>query len=398
MRILMYFADMVRSDLVKSDLDVKGQELSKVLSEIGGFRFERARTPSPDTPRSLAVLFTSQLPKDNGCATRHTWPGHNLSATHPDLFGLFANANFEIFCQLYQIEISTGRFLPRRSLEKIQVFEDLGKLIQSSVSSHASQLIFIQDNDYHFEVDDRYGHPSAHAAGQRRVAANLRRTLQKYPSGYFDVILIFSDHGCRFINENSSPHHLLDDNRVGVLLHYFEKGRSAIALDAKSLSAKPVGIEDILPTLLSSASIKVPEHLVGHDLFKSGKINRTFFHEDHSTFASDENSTHEHWRVHNGVYDLRLTRDSSSCHHSVQRENCNCHSNLKEARAFLATHSSHWSQAKKPTMNARGAFLENSNKLAPYKNGKKRYKYGVKRVFFHLTSKMALISHRRKSR
>lgn len=210
MKILLYFADMVRADLLNEGSDKDSFDLNRVLNSLGGIRFKNAHTPSPDTPRSLGVFFTGKFPKNNGCVSRSDWPGHSIEESQIDLFTAFLQSGFEVLTCVYPIEVSTGRFFPRRVKKSLQYFRNLGDLSIRSKNIGGDQLIFIQDNDYHFEVDDRFGHYSAHKAGQKRVARNLEGFLNRFPSEYFDITVVFSDHGCRFSSENQSPRTFLE--------------------------------------------------------------------------------------------------------------------------------------------------------------------------------------------
>ena len=70
MKILFLFCDMLRANKLKIiNTDIKRfTSLDKWLLKFGGTIYKKCYTPAPDTPRSLACLYSGRYPIRNGCS------------------------------------------------------------------------------------------------------------------------------------------------------------------------------------------------------------------------------------------------------------------------------------------------------------------------------------------
>lgn len=75
MKILLAFFDMIRVDHIQMyNPQAEKTVFDTMFQKIGGTLFSKCYTPAPDTPRSLACLWSGYVPSNNGCDTRIKWP------------------------------------------------------------------------------------------------------------------------------------------------------------------------------------------------------------------------------------------------------------------------------------------------------------------------------------
>lgn len=77
MKILFLLCDMLRANLLKTfNTDIKKRVHRLLVWEVGGEYFTNCYTPAPDTPRSLACLYSGKYLKEmdarEGCISRIT--------------------------------------------------------------------------------------------------------------------------------------------------------------------------------------------------------------------------------------------------------------------------------------------------------------------------------------
>ena len=100
---MILIADMLPGNRLKiNNSDIPMTQVDKVLSRIGGTNFSSCFTPAPDTPRSLASLFTGQLPKNNGCDTRTKWASKFVDSQSISIFRQLQNLNYEIVAYMQE--------------------------------------------------------------------------------------------------------------------------------------------------------------------------------------------------------------------------------------------------------------------------------------------------------
>jgi hypothetical protein len=269
-KVLIYFADMLRADLL--NFHKPGSHLETTLLELGGIFFSRAYTPSPDTPRSLSCFFSGLNPTGHGTDMRTKWPRFSSRTPHESLLASLSTAGFSVTALMPWQEIERGMLFPEDCWNgKVQIIDD-PVLAELAVAEAERSVLFVTDNRYHDVVDLGASFRQSHSFGANLVAKGLKYWLD---SQSWDLVLLFSDHGCKYSWERSSGLYLLDDNRTKITLFLHGKGDSGVKNDSELRS-----ITDIFPTLAEALNFSAPDSLDGVSLRKGG-LNRRIAIEDY---------------------------------------------------------------------------------------------------------------------
>lgn len=244
MKILIYFADMLRADLVEK----KSNYLIDHLSEVGGTSYTRCYSPGPDTPRGTSCLFSGQFPINNGVTLRDTWPRFGYSSSNPSIFRKFIDSGYEVVTWLDPADLQRNHSLPPDCDNQATNVHSLSELKNFCSLGYQNSLVYVQDSGYHDAVDIEYKLSDPHDFGLYKVTEKLKSVLE---CDAFDLIVIFSDHGCKFANELSDPFSMVDDNRIRSFLFIHEKGKTPSFKTEQKLTS----LADVYPTVLRTAGI-----------------------------------------------------------------------------------------------------------------------------------------------
>ena len=225
MRVLLLFCDMLRANklsLINSKIQRKSP-VDNLLLELGGTVYTRCFTPAPDTPRSLACLYTGLSPKYNGCVKRIHWPRYFLKDDVKTIFDQFEEAGVSIFSYISEAEIKTG-MLPERARASVKNYGSLSKLLtdKKNILKADRSFTFINLQDYHIAVDELKGSSLADKVGQEQLVKVIKKIFDQIPENNFDEIFVISDHGCKFANERKSAKELdfINDDRAQTVLFH----------------------------------------------------------------------------------------------------------------------------------------------------------------------------------
>lgn len=296
MRLVIFFADMLRSNLLFSGSGPERDELERLLSNTGGTIFTNCISPAPDTPRSTGVFFTGKLPRENGMKSRSQWPGTTIDQASNTLFSdaLKNNAKMSVIDQsIGHIQL----FFPKEIVAKSKFFSSLDEFLCSTTvrSENSTEIIFIVSMSYHGVVGVRHGHKSAHKAGTREIEAELRNTIEGLRLGKGDHLVLFSDHGCKLSNDTYGDFDLLDRDRAQVVFFSTDFLDKSLSFDSRLLSMRDIHssikkflADQLTPKAGQSSSVK--------DFVRKG---RSIVHvEDHETYDTKIGDPVRKWAVY----------------------------------------------------------------------------------------------------
>ena len=293
MKILFIFCDMLRANLLKTfneNIQEKGL-MDHWFEKLGGTCFTNCYTPAPDTPRSLACLYSGKYPKHNGCCSRLHWPKYYLKEEIFTIFDLLEKNNYLIFVRIEKGKEKMGA-LPAKNYENIRVFDELNEFLDKLeyvIDKNKNIFSFISLTDYHWAMDE-YSHNSwGDYYGQRHLSNCFEKIFSRFPADTFDYIFIFSDHGIKFNKElrTQKKIYLINDDRSKIVLFVRKKGCDKIIKKSKLTS-----ILDILPTLTSIMNDNDSHSFDGISLFEEAQ-NRFIIIEDYLRFPPGILATHE---------------------------------------------------------------------------------------------------------
>lgn len=247
MRILFLFCDMLRADKLRtSNPNIpEVQPIDKWFNRLGGTCFVNAFTPGSDTSRGLACLYTGLYPDKNGCRKFGQYPKYWLE-TDFHIFRYLADNGFLTSIFIPPLYYASGSLPPDISDCNVEIsfnFKDTLKSIRTKEGDNQAVFMFLED--YHLVVNTRGAHPSVDFKGQMHLSNVFDRIFDEIPVDYFDKIVIFSDHGSEFSDDNNSKLDWVNDNRTRIVLFIHEKGDSKVILE-RNLAT----IMDIFPTVI----------------------------------------------------------------------------------------------------------------------------------------------------
>lgn len=229
MKILFLFIDMYRADSLKiyNPLVKSSSEIEKIFTDLGGCVELERYTEGPDTPRSMASFYTGSPPWKNGCNERSKWPKFFLEANN-NILSDFQELGFEIYTCISKYRLDVGLLPPLT--KEVTNFENLNEFFESKerILSVEDGIYFFDLDDYHSVVDDYSGDPSSHSIGDKKVCNSLNRVLRELDSEAFDLIYIFSDHGCCLSTDDDSNYEFTGPKRTKVLSFVHRKGDEGV--------------------------------------------------------------------------------------------------------------------------------------------------------------------------
>ena len=223
---------------------IKQNPIKPILEKVGGNIYTKCYTPSPDTTRSLAAIFSGKPPALNGCNTKTRFAKYFLDPNQRSIFSLLIEKGFSINLFHEPNELNQGLF-PECVYHhaKIHPTYNLPSFLKSTTIKNNSAT-FIGISDFH-QVFNDYGY---NERGARKATIETSKTLEFLFSNIdineFDHAFIFSDHGFRLSGELVDPLVYLGPSRTQTLMLYRQKGQDKLVKNSKFCS-----VMSILPTL-----------------------------------------------------------------------------------------------------------------------------------------------------
>ncbi len=259
-------------------------KMDNLIRELGGCVYTKCYTPSPDTPRSSACMWTGLYPHSNGCDIRLKWPRYFLSDEVDSIWKAFKRNNYNINVYINKSTEHVG-LLP--NIEDINVFySNIYNFINNAkVSDNSFNFVYL--NDLHRILDNSKYSIAGYIRGNEFCANVVKHFLDHYGADYFDLVMIYSDHGFRL--SGATKKHLLDNDRTKTFMYVRKKGDKMLEVDNRLRSNL-----DVFPTMCSFCGIDIDNKVHGLSLDnKDG--HRYVFMEDHDKFTSELGLTIEHW-------------------------------------------------------------------------------------------------------
>ena len=293
MKILMVFVDMLRafSQHVCND-GVPWNKLDDVLASFGGIVYSNCYSPSPDTPRGLASIWTGTYPKWNGCDERIKYPKFFLDDAMDNLWKLFLrtaeDCSFNLFLQKKSVNFHS---LPKGVEEHAILFDDDDLLsFLDSVRIEENSVTYINLNDYHTGIDKVRAATDKMGVVYDMVAEKLKAIFDKHPRDTFDIGLIFSDHGCSLDRDGGILSHR---GRIQTYLQLWVKNAG---IDELHRNNKMCSCMDIFPTIAFLLKGMVLNRIDGINLL-SNAYHPYLVIEDYSVFTTEMKQILGWWGV-----------------------------------------------------------------------------------------------------
>ena len=267
------------------------------MEQIKGTVYSNCYTPAPDTPRSLACLYTGLYPVRNGCDTRIKWPKFFLKDID-HIFQFLIDNEFSIVSNFSERRLSVG-ILPSGVEKNITNFDSLKGLVEckDEYINNKDLFLFIDLPDYHKAVDDYAGLRAADKKGLSVLGNSLEYLSDSLEFDGFDHIYMFSDHGCMLYNDRFDQRDLefLGDDRAKIVMFHHEKGDECISVNTKLIS-----IMDLFPSLVMKIDKTINLHeLDGSCNFEvdSTSGEEYIVLEDHGTIVNSVNIVPDRWAI-----------------------------------------------------------------------------------------------------
>ncbi len=244
MKVLMIFVDMLRA--VNQNVcneSAPRNRLDDALSKVGGIVYSRCYSSSPDTPRGLASIWTGTLPRVNGCDKRTKYPRYFLNENLDTIWKLFKrkHLSLNLFVSKDSLEIGV---LPEEILSDANIYDDsnLNRFLDS-VQIKDNSVTFLELHDYHAIVDDTEYKLSGLDFIYETVGGEIDLIFDKFGRDNFDIVIIFSDHGCL---QEGDEHIMSHRGRIQTYLQLWIKNAE---IDELNRDDRLCSCMDIFPTM-----------------------------------------------------------------------------------------------------------------------------------------------------
>lgn len=248
MKILFFFCDMLRPD------KVEGGQVYDIFKRLGGTWYTNAYTPTPETPRAMAVFYTGLYPAKNGCIKRGMWPYYFQIPDLENIFSLLLKQGYKnyYYASPYSFSPREG-IVPKGFDQYAELVFDYKTLVEKVHADKSDNLcVYAGFDDYHDAVDiyscgSVVSRDKADRVGQTHLKACMEQLLDAAGSDFFDKIIIFSDHGCMLKGDgikNGDKLAYISPIRTGITLFVHSKGDKKIEKVFRTVS-----LLDIFPTV-----------------------------------------------------------------------------------------------------------------------------------------------------
>lgn len=247
MKILFFFCDMLRPDKVENG------QVYDIFRRLGGKWYTSAYTPTPETPRAMAAFYTGLYPAKNGCIKRGMWPYYFQNPDLENIFSLLAKQGYKnyYYASPYSFSPKEG-IVPKGFDQYAEIVFDYKTLVEKVLADKSENLcVYAGFDDYHDAVDiyscgSVVSRDEADGVGQKHLKACMEQLLDAAGSGFFDKIVIFSDHGCMLKGDgikNGDKLAYVSPIRTGITLFIHSRGDSQVTKESGLVS-----LLDIFPT------------------------------------------------------------------------------------------------------------------------------------------------------
>ena len=285
---------MLRPNMMHSyNKNIKRYEIDDELDKFGGTKFNNCFTPSPDTPRSLACLWSGLYPERNGCIKRISYPKHYLNENNPTMLEIMSDRGYE-FNFFINVDKLYNGVLPRGYETKGYHNKDQDlQAYLDDIEIGEKSFTYIDISDFHYANDDYGHHYYGTKIGNQKVSNALKIIRNSLDITNFDLQIIFSDHGHKLIHENKTEpkYKLLNSDRSKILMMLKIK-----RLDQKEYDNKLCSIMDVFPTVLEIFEVDTVKGLDGISLLSNNE-HEHIIAQDHFIFSPQINQDIDIWAV-----------------------------------------------------------------------------------------------------
>jgi hypothetical protein len=265
--------------------------LDETFENLGGTVFTKCYTPSPDTTRSTACLWSSRYPMANGCNTRMKWakycmnlPEHSLLyllRQHGYSFNIFGGNN-------YTESGSIPPFFDSEFEKSLGItLSDWAMNIKNNGQISDNSMTYIYLSDFHMRLDIT-SYNKKNVVKAKNLVNELILTINNILDiKSFDYVFMFSDHGCLLKEDGRlRKSNLLIDGRVQIFLQVINNTQNIKPKNTQkySVDSKLRSIMDIYPTVLDLAGISYSKDIDGRNLFSEAGHDHILL-EDHIDFS-----------------------------------------------------------------------------------------------------------------
>ena len=291
MKVLVLFADMIRQNRLLGSIGESSSmhDLDYIIQSIGGSFYTNCYTVAPDTPRSLATVFSGNEPSVNGCDRHTKWPQFFMNAEEKNIFEIFYEAGYHMDFLSDPVERLCGVF-PQFVLDKFSHNErysvhDFFK----NLKLKENHLVFACFPQFHWTLNSIGASTFGERQGYRDISYAFDTMLNSIDIEEFDHVILFSDHGFKLACElrKNAPYRILDEDRTNVLFLHKQKGQ------------KQISVNDTLCSLIDFKSLCAD--ILNENLNKNGTYSlpekKYVIIEDHSSFNVGITDSIEQWAV-----------------------------------------------------------------------------------------------------
>ena len=394
MKILMYFVDALPGNRVTMmEKSLKFKEFNKFVASYGergtrGLQFSNVFTGTPDTPRSLSALFFGKEAIETELASRASWPGYATDLEFSSVFKKLQNFEFEVSFYLSKREITSKRFVPQECIAEARIYDSSRHRLSEHNFIAKNSLVFFQNNDYHFEIDDRHGHKSAFKVGLARVLNHVNTEVN---FELYDFVIFFSDHGSVLSDSLKSDWSLTED-RIRCFLYLWSKQGFNRTQEESFLS-----IIDLHQILLNIAKGK---QAISSSIIASREKQGIVF-EDYDSFYPSINANHDEWgylrhgmlhrisvknpQFNSSIIDVSAYRKENK--KKNQERYSTLHQQLDDAVKILNLRSKSFFEFYKRLLQEKQMTFGDSSSDFYYLNGEKRLRGNLSKRYFQLKSR-----------
>lgn len=361
MRTVIFFADMLRANLLDFTENVGSLESS--LKNYGGTWFSNCITSAPDTPRSMSIFFSGELPKITGVDRRSKWPGPHL----PDEFG---NRLFEKIVpgSLSVIDKSLANseiFFPKAVQQVAAFYPTVDEYLSKSASGlKENEVIFIVSKTYHEVVDTRFAHSSSHTKALNLISSEIRGIIEKLELSNGDRLLLFSDHGCKLTSDHFDDLSRLNRDRSQVAFFLSDFSKPGEISQVKNLISMG-DIHKITKQFISNETMRVAEIVLQVHKEKIG--SRLVHVEDHLAYATQIGEPVKTWAVFSKKWEYYCDLLGNERLVSKEERLLSEEEILEMARNFLERNASNYKEFKYELQSLTSKELNLSYEVPPVK-------------------------------
>ena len=256
MNILTIFVDMMRpSFLHLFDATQPKRKMDQLFEKLGGTLYTNMWTSGPDTARSLSQFWSGIPSYKNGCNRRARYPKFFLK--DKDFLEILHENGYSINLFSNEEHKNIGCF-PPYAIERYysNTTYDIKTFFENIDRKERNAFTFVIDEDFHWVLDDLGAGKRAVEVAFKQVADSIEKILEYADADNYDMIIIFSDHGCLLYGETDDLYkNLLSEKRSQVLSFVHTKESKGICYNHKFSS-----IGDYYAFILDFCNIVYPSN------------------------------------------------------------------------------------------------------------------------------------------